>query len=82
MYIIIKNDVVIAEVDSLIELSDYFNVTITEAGNVFFNNVWDTISYNMKEYTKEEALKDFLRTRLFTLINRYKLAKIYKAERL
>ncbi len=41
-----------------------FDIQISDTGVITIDGVQDTISYNMKEYTKERALKDFCSTRL------------------
>jgi hypothetical protein len=44
---------------------------MTNNGKVLLNDVPDTITYNMKEYTKEEALLDFANTRALSLLKRH-----------
>jgi hypothetical protein len=40
-------------------------------GQVLLNDIPDTISYDMKQYTKETALLDFANTRAISLLIRH-----------
>ena len=57
------------------------NTTISDDEKVTFLGKVDSISYNMSEYTKEEALKDFANGRMIELYKR-KGFRIYKVEEL
>ncbi len=64
------------EANSLLELMLFFNIDITEKGEVIFEDKKDTISYDMTQWTVTEVLCDFAKHRLS------KFKTIYKAERL
>jgi hypothetical protein len=57
------------------------DTTISDNGKVTFLGKVDSISYNMNEYTKEEALKDFANGRMVELYKR-KGFRIYKVQEL
>lgn len=46
-----------------------FEINISDTGRITVDGIEDTMSYNMKEYTKESALKDFCTTRLHKFTN-------------
>jgi hypothetical protein len=71
MYIFLKNCEII-ECHSLLEVASYFDINISEKGIVTIDGQQDTISYNMKNYTKEKAYKDFVATRLSRFKTFYK----------
>ena len=71
MYIFLKNCELI-QCNELLEISYYFNIDISDKGILTFEGKKDTVSYNMKEFTKEEAIVEFIRYRLKKFINIYK----------
>ena len=75
MYTFIKNCEIV-ECETLLEVADYFEILILDNGKIRFNGKIDTISYKLDEWTPEEILKDFVKTRL------PKFVKIYRSERL
>ena len=63
MYIFLKNNKIV-ECNTLLEVVNYFDIKITDKGEVFIDGKKDTISYEMDEFTKIEAYRDFVRNRL------------------
>lgn len=64
------------EFDNYLDLSYMFNIQISDKGKITFNNIEDTISYNMEEWTINEIRIDFAKTRLS------KFVTIIKGEKL
>jgi hypothetical protein len=73
MYIFLK-DCELIECKTAFEVAYWFDIRIDEKGILTFEGKQDTVSYNMKEFTKEEAIVEFVLHRL------KKFVKIYKAE--
>lgn len=81
MYILKTKYEMLYEFDTIEDVADYFHICTNIRGEVYFNGLMDTITYNISEYTQEEVIKDFIRTRLLKLINNAGYT-IYKCEKL
>lgn len=88
----IRFGTVIRESDRLLDLLlSLFNVDVDDNGKVtvtgdilkqYVNKSYvSNITYSRKEYTKEEAIKDFCLTRLLKIVERWDVF-IYKVEKL
>lgn len=56
MYLAIKDNNILWLVETIEEVFEKINVTITDQGRVFVNDIEDTVTYN-SEYTKENIIK-------------------------
>lgn len=64
-YLAVKDDRVIARADSRGELClQIMSVLVDDAGKVFIGTNQDSISYDPKQWSKEEAFRDFVRYRM------------------
>lgn len=70
MYILETNCGTLLKFNSLKEIADYFHTYTNNRGEVFFDDKRDSISYNVKEFTEDTMLKDFIMNRMVELLNR------------
>lgn len=56
--------------EDLEELIDRLNIHVVR-GNLYVGDILDTISYNTEEFTEDEMLRNFCRTRLKTFLKSY-----------
>ena len=75
-HILIRNGVTI-ELESIHQLRHEFDIQLMRTGEIFCEGFIDTISYNMKEYTEEQVIRDFATNRLPQLMPFFG-AKLYK----
>ena len=59
--------------NNLIEILYLYDVSISKEGQITFDGIIDTISYNMKDFTPETALLDFAKHRLPKYVTIYKV---------
>jgi hypothetical protein len=59
--------------NNLIEVLYLYDVSINKEGQIFFEKKMDLTSYNMEEFTPEEALLDFAKYKLPKYITIYKV---------
>ena len=62
--------------NNLIEILYLYDVSISKEGQVTFDGIIDTISYNMETFTPETALLDFAKHRLPKFITIYKTEQL------
>lgn len=70
MYILETNYGTLRKFNSLEEIADYFLTHTNNRGEIFFNGKRDSISYNVKEFTEDAILRDFIMNRMVKLVNR------------
>jgi hypothetical protein len=82
-YLVIKDNTITQICTSVEDLLEYLEVNITEQGIVEITNDGKQLptTYNMKEYTKEEIMKDIIKYNLKTIECMLKIG-IYKLERI
>lgn len=65
--IIFLHNCELVALDKWVKLRPYFPIHISNEGSItikFKNDLVDTVSYNMDEYTREEVLSNWYRERL------------------
>lgn len=67
MYLAIRDNFPLFIVETMEEVFERLEIVITDTGVVKVGEVEDTITYNVKEFTKEEIFRDLKRTRIETL---------------
>lgn len=71
MYIAIKDDIVIGREETLVDLcKQIMRVRIDDTGRVYTENEMDSVSYDLNQWTRTEALSDFARTRMKCILPR------------
>lgn len=82
-YLIIKDNRITQVCTSIKDLLEYLEVKVTDKGVVEITNDGRQlpISYNMKEYTKEEVMKDVITYQLKNIEVMLQIG-IYKLERI
>ena len=80
-YLIIENNTIVQICTSPEELLKYLKITVSLTGIVKVGEIELPTSYNMREYTNEEALKDVLRYQLKKIECLLQIG-IYKLERI
>lgn len=61
-YILRKNGLY-TEHETLLDVASEFSINITDNGKVTCDDIVDSVSYNMKQWTKVEAISDFIKNR-------------------
>lgn len=67
---LLKDDVVLGRFDNYTAVARFIGVDVSAEGRVTVLGITDSVGYLMEQYTIEEVLKDFARTRMSTLISR------------
>ena len=80
-YLVIKDDIITQVCTSIEDLLKYLEVNVTDKGIVKIGNNNLPITYNTKDYTKEEVMSDIIKYRLKTIESMLKIG-IYKLERI
>ena len=82
-YLVIKNNTITQICTSVEDLLKYLEINITDEGIIEITNDGRQLptSYNMKEYTKEEVMKDVIRYQLKKIEVMLQIG-IYKLERI
>ena len=82
-YLVIKNNTITQVCTSVEDLLKYLEVNVTDEGVVEITNDGRQLptSYNMKEFTKEEVLKDIIKYQLKKIECTLQIG-IYKLERI
>lgn len=82
-YLVIKNNTITQVCTSVEDLLKYLEVNVTDEGVVEITNDGRQLptSYNMKEFTKEEVLKDIIKHQLKKIECMLQIG-IYKLERI
>lgn len=81
MYILETNCGTLQKFNFLEEIADYFFTHTNNRGEVFFNGKRDSITYNIKEFTEDAILRDFIMNRMVKLVNQ-EGHFLYKCEQL
>ena len=82
-YLVIKNNTITQVCTSVEDLLKYLEVNVTDEGVVKITNDGRQLptSYNMKEFTKEEVIKDIIKYQLKKIECMLQIG-IYKLERI
>lgn len=82
-YLVIKNNTITQVCTSIEDLLEYLKVKITDKGVVEItdDNIQLPTIYNMKEFTKEEVMKDVIRYQLKSIESVLRIG-IFKLERI
>lgn len=59
MYLAIENNSILWLLETIEEVFEKINVTITDQGRVFVNDIEDSVSYNIEDLDKENII-DYL----------------------
>lgn len=80
-YLVIENNTIVQICTSPEELLKYLKVTVTPTGIVKVGGIELPTSYNMEEYSNEEAIRDVIRYQLKNIECLLQIG-IYKLERI